>query len=232
MVEETRETAPQKERLTMRRAHRALDRSRPLAIAAAVIALTAATAAAQRDGEQEDGFTETERRALVAGELVRRDQSRRERLGHVFGGTSWQRIPAPIDRVWRTAIDPDAYTRLIPSLDRVRVVRDTDAGRVLYMHHSFGISEIAYHITMRIDHASHSLRFDLDRSRPTDLRSGRGFLTLRPYRGDTIMSWGMLADPGGGLISQLFGPMLPEWLLLPPSRMRAEMAASPSEAAR
>ena len=49
--------------------------------------------------------------------------------------------------------------------------------------------------------ATRSLEFHLDASRPHDIRSGRGFLSLSPYRGGTIVSWGMLVDPGAGVVT-------------------------------
>jgi hypothetical protein len=186
-----------------------------------LLLLAAAPAAAQ------DQFTAEERRLLLAGELVRRDLSHREGARSLYGGASWQRVEAPIDRVWETALDPRALTRLIPSLDEARVVEEHVDGarisRVLYMHHSYGFAETAYYVRMELDGATRSLELHLDASRPHDIRSGRGFLSLSPYRGGTIVSWGMLVDPGAGVVTQLFGPMLNEWLLLPPRCMRDEV---------
>ena len=89
------------------------------------------------------------------------------------------------------------------------------------MHHSYAIAETEYYVVMTTDEDTHSLRFELDRSRPHgDLRAGRGFLSLRRYRGDTIVSWGMLADVGAGMVQQIFGPFLNDWLLKPPRCVR------------
>jgi carbon monoxide dehydrogenase subunit G len=185
----------------------------------AIVSCLAASAAAQDTSE----FTPRERERLLAGELVRRDIVRREGRRELYGGASWQLVRAPIERVWRTVNDPQAYTRLIPSLDRVRVVEDRADRRLLYMHHSYGIGETEYHVVMRVDEGEHALRFDLDESRPHDMRAGRGFIHLTAYRGHTIVSWGMLADAGGGLIMQLFAGVLNDWLLLPPRCVRDEI---------
>lgn len=174
-------------------------------------------------GAQGHGFTEPERAALIAGELVRRDFSRAEAGGVSYGGASWQRVEAPIDEVWRAATDPSALTRLIPSLDVARVVETRDRTRVLYLHHSYGIGEASYYVTMELDPSEHALHFQLDPSRPHDIRGGRGHMRLTPYRGGTIVEWGMLVDPGGGVVMELFGPMLGEWLLLPPRCIRDEV---------
>lgn len=196
-------------------------RSLPPALAAIALLLFLPAAAAQ---EESAPFTPTERAALLAGELVRRDLSRQEGQTRLYGGASWQRVRAPIDVVWRTATDPQALTRLIPSLDQARVIEEREGTRLLYMHHSYGgLLETDYYVRMELDAPRYTLRFALDPSRPHDIRAGRGFITLSAYRGDTIVAWGMLVDPGGGLLTRAFGPMLNEWLLLPPRCMRDEV---------
>jgi hypothetical protein len=196
-------------------------RQRRIGAACLVCALGVGASALAQSGDRE--FDPGERARLMAGELVQRNISRREGGSHLFGGASWQRVRAPIDRVWQTVIDPSAYVRLIPSLDQVRVVEERGDTRVVYMHHSYAIASTSYHAIMRADHERHELRFDLDRSRPHDVREGRGFLALSSYRGDTIVAWGMLADVGAGMVQQVFGPFLNQWLLLPPRCVRDEV---------
>lgn len=187
-------------------------------------ALCAVASVATAQQESSAAFSASERRALMAGELVRRNVVRREGRNRLFGGTSWMRVRAPLDEVWSTISAPSAFPRLIPSLDRVRVVEDNDGERVMWMHHSYAISETEYYIVMRTDPERHEIRFELDRSRPHgSLRAGRGFLSLSSYRGGTIVSWGMLADVGAGMVQQVFGPFLNDWLLKPPRCIRDEV---------
>lgn len=189
-----------------------------------MIALAVAPAAAQDGGDESRApFTEAERRLLLAGRLVRRDFTRVEGDSVLYGGASWQRVRAPVERVWATASDPSALPRLIPSLDESRVVRPGQRSRTLYMHHSYGPAQASYHVRVELDEGARMMRFELDRSRPRDIRAGRGFLSLSSYQGDTIVEWGMLVDPGGGMVTQLFGSMLGEWLLLPPRCVRDEL---------
>jgi len=177
---------------------------------------------------QSRGFTPDERAALLRGELVRRDLSRREGGRMTYGGASWQRVDAPVETVWTRATQVSVLTSVIPSVDLARVVEERDGERVVYVHHSYGIGETAYHLRMRIDHSAHTLSFELDGSRPHDIVGGRGHMTLSPYRGGTIIEWGMLVDPGSGLVMELFGPMLGEWLLLPPRCLKDELSGSPT----
>lgn len=157
---------------------------------------------------------------------MRRDLSRREGGRMTYGGASWQRVEAPIETVWARSTEVSVLTRVIPSVDRARVVEERDGQRIVHIHHSYGIGETEYHIRMRLDHVARSLSFELDGSRPHDIVAGRGHMTLTPYRGGTIVEWGMLVDPGSGLVMELFGPMLGEWLLLPPRCLRDELRGS------
>jgi hypothetical protein len=168
---------------------------------------------------QTSSFDASERSALTRGDLVRREVTRREGSARLFGGTSFQRIRAPIDAVWAKASDPAALTELIPSLDRARVVEERGGVRVVRMDHA-GLVPTSYHLRMELDERVHAMTFRLDESRRNDVRSGRGFMSLAPYRGGTMVTWGMLIDPGVGVMSDVFGPMLSGWLLRPPSCLR------------
>lgn len=188
------------------------------AAACAMLALAAGSGAfAQRD---ERAFSADERARLRAGELVVRNEARREGPYRMIGGTSWQRVHAPVEQVWETVLDTEAYPRLIPALERAELVRDDDDTRLVRMHHRYSFARASYFARVTIDHDRHHLRFDLDRSRPADLRAGRGFISLSPYRGDTIVTWGVLADPGGGVITEVFGPLLHDWMLAVPRCVR------------
>jgi len=180
-----------------------------------LLACISATIASAQDSE----FTSSERRALVAGDLVRRNLSQH----NLYGGTSWQLVRAPIDRVWQVAIDPSSYPHLIPSLEEARVVEEHGSHRIVYMRHAYGVFSSVYYARMHIDEHARTVRFELDDTRPHDMRAGRGFMTLSPYHGGTIVTWGMLADPGAGIVMQAFAPFLNEWLLLPPRCMRDEV---------
>lgn len=184
-----------------------------IALGLASLALVAAAGA-------QDRFRPEEERALLEGQLVRRVTSRREGRSELHGGMSWQLVRAPIEDVWEAAIAPSNLPRLIPSLVEAQLVEQRGNVRLLRMRHDYGIASTTYYARMVLEPEARSLSFELDRSRPHDMRAGRGFLALSAHRRGTIVTWGMLADPGGGLVMQLFAPMLTEWLLLPPRCMR------------
>jgi len=168
-------------------------------------------------------FTPVERARLRNGELVTREVMRSEGRYHYIGGTSWQVVRAPLEDVWTMVLDTDVYPRIIPSLAEARVVRDGEDQRIVHMTHRYSIATAEYFARVSIDQDAHRVNFDLDRSRPHDLHAGRGFISLSDYREDTIVTWGALADLGSGMIMQIFGPMLHDWILRVPRCLRDEI---------
>lgn len=175
---------------------------------------------------QPGSFTPEERRRLLAGELVRRSITRTERGARYFGGTSWERVRAPSDEVWRTVLDIRHYPRLIPGVVEARVVQDDGSDRLVFLRHRYSFIHAAYFVRMHIDQASHTVRFELDRSRPHDVEDGRGFLSVAPFRGDeSIVTWGVLADVGSGLVTGMLEPLLYDWILRVPWCVRGKIEA-------
>lgn len=187
-------------------------------------ALCCVVMAAAAQDERSRDFSAAERRSLLAGELVRRPRTRREGRLRYLGGTSFIRVRAPRDRVWALALDTSRYTRLIPGVVEARLVEDHGDRRVVYLRHQLSLVRAEYFADVTIDRDSHTVRFDLDRSRPHDVRAGRGFLTVDPYRGgrEAIVTWGVMADPGSGIVSGIFGNVIEDWILRVPWCVRAQ----------
>jgi carbon monoxide dehydrogenase subunit G len=168
-------------------------------------------------------FTEAERRILSSGRLVtHRRYEQRGQLVH-FGGTSFQTVDRPIEEVWRAVRDPATYRNLLPQVESVRVVQQRERDAVLRVEHAYGIIRAAYHLRLRFVDARHDVTFDLDPSRPNDVRVARGFLTLSEWpgaEGRTLVSWGILAAVDEGLIGGLVRPQLHHWMLRVPTTMR------------
>lgn len=161
-------------------------------------------------------FSRAERARLIRGELVTRPTTRTEGGFHYVGGTSWQRVRAPLARVWRVVQDVDRYPRLIPGVDRARLIERRGNRRLIHLRHRYALVTASYFAWVRADRASHTLHFELDRSRPHDVRAGRGLLTVEPYRGGSIVTWAVRADVGGGMLGGMLEPLLHEWILKVP----------------
>ncbi len=168
------------------------------------------------------GFTAAERAVLESGEPVRHPRTRRRGGRTVIGGTSWRVIPRPLEEVWRGVNDRDALCRMLPECVEQRVVRRLEDGAVMRFTHEYGPVRGSYHLRITLDQAAHDLAFELDPSRPNDVRAVWGFLELRRYRRDearTLVSWGVMADPGSRIMTSLLGSALQNSLLRVPDEM-------------
>lgn len=188
------------------------------------------SALAQR-GERGAPFTPEERQRLLAGELVRRPDQRREGSNIYIGGTSFQRVHASRDAVWAAINDVASYPRLIPGVDQARLIEERGSRRVIYLRHRYSFVTASYYAAVRVDRRHFTIHFELDPSRPHDVRDGRGFITLDRYGPeDTIVTWGVMADVGSGILTGVFAPVIHDWILRTPwcvrgfvERRRGEM---------
>ncbi len=166
-------------------------------------------------------FSREERRRLLARELVTRPRQWRREGGHYLGGTSFQRVRAPREAVWAAVTRTNNYPDLIPGVDRVRTIVDGGDRRVVYLHHSYSFVSIGYYAVVHIDRNRWTIRFDLDRTRPNDVRDGRGFITVDRYRDrESVVTWGVMADVGSGILTGVLTALLRDRILRVPSCVR------------
>ncbi len=162
-------------------------------------------------------FTREERRRLVAGELVRRPETRQEGGETYIGGTSWQRVHAPRERVWEVISDVANYARIIPGVETATLVEDHGDRKIIFLRHRYSFVSASYYATVRLDRRHWTVDFELDPSRPHDVRDGRGFLQLSRYhRTDTIVTWGVMGDVGSGILTGVFSSVIYDWILRVP----------------
>lgn len=197
-------------------------RKRTIALASLGLVLISLGASVRAQHGSE--FTAEERRALLEGELVRRPQTRREGGRTYLGGTSWIRVRASRERVFREIVDANAYPRIIPGVSEARVVEDHGDRRIVFLRHRYAFVSASYYTVVRIDRDAYTVRFDLDRSRPHDVRAGRGFISVhRHRRTQSIVTWGVMVDAGSSIVTGVFGPLIHDWLLRVPWCVRGRL---------
>jgi len=183
---------------------------------AIVVALGLTGLAAAQIGDSSP-LTAQERERLVAGELVRRPTRNRQGGFNYVGGTSFQRVAAPRDRVWAQIQQVESYPHLIPALYEARLIEEHGNERIVHMQHRYSFVAASYYARVHTVPAEHTVHFELDPTRPHDVRAGRGFITIdRYHRTESMVSWGVMADAGAGLISGILGPLLDDWILRTP----------------
>lgn len=196
---------------------------------AAMLASGAATVAQQDTGSSADGFTAAEARRLAAGELVQRRTTRRRGQYHLIGGNAWQVVDQPAEVTWRALCDIGAYTHLLPATERAQIVWHRPGQRVVRIRHALGLIRVQYHLRMTYDHERRDVAFRLDRQRPNDLRAAWGFLNVRPYQdraNRSLVSYGVMMDPGGGLLGGVLRGQIHDWLLRVPQTVRQYLHGS------
>lgn len=168
-------------------------------------------------------FSSAERSTLEAGRLVtRRRMERQGSLVH-FGGTSFQTIDRPLREIWRAVRNPSMYRELLPNVESIRVVERGTQHAVVRFDHGYGPIHAGYHLRLTFSERDTDVSFALDPTRPNDVRSARGFLSLSAWPNDpnrTLVSWGILAGIDDGFVAGFVRPQLHDWMLRVPTTMR------------
>lgn len=168
------------------------------------------------------GLTQNEQRALDAGELVVREATRSEGSLDLVGGTSYQLIDAKPDVLWKALLDTPRYPRMMPRVLEAKLVSQDDDERTVYLRQgAAGILEKRYYLTLDVDEERRDIAFALDRRRPHNVEAAWGFCSLRPYRdGRVLLTYGVMADMGGGLFGWFLRSSVHEWMLKTPSLIK------------
>jgi ribosome-associated toxin RatA of RatAB toxin-antitoxin module len=170
---------------------------------------------------QDSGFSRDERTRLRQGELVVRSEARERGQHRLIGGTSFQVIDAAPDAVWRAVLDTPRYPRFIPIAVEAREVEHSENRRLVMLRHEQGPVELSYHVDVAVHSDRKTLQFRVDRTRPGDVSEGWGFLQVRPFgENQTIVTFGIFADVGSGMVAGFFRPRLHEWMMRVPSELR------------
>jgi len=166
-------------------------------------------------------FSSAERSTLARGGLVVRRKTERRGNQVLLGGTSWQVVALPPEAVWRAVLDTPRYTKMLPSCSVARTVQARGDRRTIFLTHQSGPMSASYYLSTRAHHESRDLTFALDARRPHSVRAAWGFFTVRPYgSGKSLLSYGIMADFGDGLLGGIVRPRLHEWSLRVPQTMK------------
>lgn len=192
-------------------------------VALVTLALAALLGVVAPIDAQEGQFTMRERTSLDEGQLVTRPR-RETREGRLLvGGTSYQAIERPRADVWRAIHDVGSWRHMLPQTAETRLDSAHGSSELVFVRHAYGIIQASY--TLRVSFAEHSHRatFDVEQSRPHDVRSAHGFLEVRPYPDRPercLLVWALLADPGDNPLVTVLVPEIQSWSLRVPTTMR------------
>jgi carbon monoxide dehydrogenase subunit G len=166
-------------------------------------------------------FSKRERLRLQKGELVvRRTEEQRGAL-HLVGGTSWQVVNLPLERVRPMVSDVSRYGKMLPGVSSFRQVQASGSHRTVRICHKKSGVQGCYHANVRFANGGRDVFFQLDPARSNDLRAGWGFVRIAPWgEGKTLLCWGVMADVGHGIMAGLVRPAVLDWMLKVPTTMK------------
>ena len=178
-------------------------------------------APARAEGAARKPFTADERARLAQGELVTRPVTEERGDLRLMGGTSWQVIAAPPEAVYRAIQDTAHYPQILPTVSRAQLVSEHAALRRVRLEHKKGPLGVAYRLALQFRHAERDMTYKLNDPLESGMRAAWGFCSVRPYAGGkSLVTWGIMVDPGEGLMVGLVRGLIHEWILKTPWQMR------------
>jgi ribosome-associated toxin RatA of RatAB toxin-antitoxin module len=166
-------------------------------------------------------FSADEKARLVAGKLVTRSVTEQRTGLRLMGGSSWQVIKAPPGLVFRVLLDTKNYPHSLPTVSRASLVSDTGTTRRVRLEHRKGPVGMAYRLALTIDYERRHVNFKLNDRLESGMRAAWGYLVVTPHGPDqTLLSYGVMMDPGDSLLVSLVRGRIHEWTLKVPAQMK------------
>lgn len=201
--------------------------ARALALLATIAALTAiaavglVSAPSVANAQLDQRLSNADRDRLGQGRLIVRSTTERRGPLHLIGGTSFQVVDQPPAVVWRALHDAGNLGAMLPGLTTSRQTSHQGTRRGVHVRHGQGAVSAEYGLRLNYIEASRVLMFEVDSSRESALRAGWGFMKVQSWgEGKTLLSFGILADVGTGMLSGALRPKIHEWMLQVPSTIK------------
>jgi hypothetical protein len=167
-----------------------------------------------------------EKEKLAAGQLVTRPVEEEKNGLRLIGGSSWQLIDATPDAVFRALLDTPRYDRMLPTVSRAQLISSAPTLRRVKLEHKKGPLGVAYRLALSIDPARRDITFKLNDPLQSGVRAAWGYLTVTPWGGKSLLSYGVMADPGDGLIVGIVRSVIQEWLLRMPAQTKRHIESA------
>ena len=203
--------------------------ARPLRLSAAWLAIVCSaltlTAVPLRASEARELSSEEEA-DLHGGKLVTRPIEKLSHGRQLIGGMAWQMIDANVDTVFAALTDVHSHVKYLPAAEDVRQVA-AGPPPILFVQHRLGLIRAGYFVRMTPDPSRHSLRLQLDRSRPASIRDAWAELRVYPYgEHRSVVSLIVMADLGDSLVIRVIRGNVHTWMLRVPELLKRHVEAS------
>ena len=192
------------------------------AIVCAALTLTSAPLGASEARE----LSSAEEADLRAGKLVTRPLEKLSHGRQLIGGMAWQLIDANVDTVFAALTDEHAHVKYLPAAEDVRKV-EPGPPPILFVQHRLGLVRAGYFVRASADPSRHSLRIQLDRSRPSSIRDAWAELRVYPYgEHRSVVSLIVMADLGDSLVIRMVRSNIHSWMLRVPELLKRHVEGS------
>ncbi len=166
-------------------------------------------------------LTSAEKRKLSKGELVVRPTKEKRGPLKLLGGASWQVIDLPAEAVWRAVLDVYRYRHMLPKVSESRVIGGQPSAKLAFIRHHYGPVDVSYRLRLMFQESDRVMMFQLDDRHPHSIRAGWGFMRVRAYgNGKSVLSFGVMVDVGPGVLGNVVGARIHEWILKIPRTMK------------
>ena len=163
---------------------------------------------------------------LRAGKLVTRPIEKMSYGRQLIGGMAWQMIDANVETVYAALTDVHAYVKYLPAAEDVREVAPGPPP-ILFVQHRLGLIRAGYYVRTLPDPSRHSLRIQLDRSRPASIRDAWAELRVYPYGNHrSVVSLIVMADLGDSLVIRLIRSNIHTWMLRVPQLLKRHVEST------
>lgn len=190
---------------------------RALIAGVALLGFAAIASAQQLD----DRLTERDRARLARGELIIRRTAQRRGALQLIGGTSFQVVNVSPELAWRALHDAARFGKMLPGASESRQTFHRGNDRGIVVKHGDGAVTASYRLRLNYIEPSRVLMFQVDDRSPGALRAGWGFLRIQRWTSTrTLVSFGVLADVGNGMLAGALRPRVHDWMLRVPRTMK------------
>jgi hypothetical protein len=182
---------------------------------ACVVALLSVPAAVSAKAP---ALSQSEREALLAGEVVARPMRIETSAGSYRGGLSYSLVHAPAAAVLAALSNVDSLPQALPHTKSARLIDVRGGIARVELVQGGGTS-----YTVRIERVQgrSELRFWLDSSRPHDIEDVFGFFRVEPFgKGESLVTVAAAVDLGSGITSLLFSSAVERAVLSTPWQIR------------
>jgi len=133
-------------------------------------------------------FSPEQREKLLAGEAIYeyviQDGTSSSPSGY---GKASVLVKAPADRCFQSFCEFDKHAQYFPHMTASRVVASEGDFLILYKELSFTVKTVKYYIRYKVDPAAHRVDFEMDQSRPLDIKDSGGYFHFIAVSPDTTL---------------------------------------------